>query len=195
MVITLQSGAGARLFRNALLGNHGLTPPSPTVADETVPLLSSFGNLATLLRYFEAFAERYQKEYGKAIEMKMHLGVASVPLGDFEVIQDEETKGYLLHNPNGEDSDPSWIAPRMLDFYGNWKELQTMATMTEEKALSLSSEELKKLGLSPFSSEALTAKRDSARKMQETFLHILRAFAPAQKEMLHPNISLEIWRS
>ncbi|MDB6081094.1 MAG: hypothetical protein JWO53_366, partial [Chlamydiia bacterium] len=31
-----------------------------------------------------------------------------------------------------------------------------------------------------------------ARKAQETFLHILRVFAPAQVNMQHPNIVLEI---
>jgi hypothetical protein len=167
LVATMQSGAGARLVRNALLGKHGLNPSN--VPDETVPLLSSFGNIATFLRHFEVFAKRFQEETGKTINIKMHHSVANVPLGGFNIEQDPMTKGYLMHNPNGEDTDLSWLAPRMLDFYGNWKEQQTSATQN-----------------------LVEAERDIARKTQETFLHILRAFAPGEVNMQHPNITLEI---
>lgn len=190
-VVTLQSGAGARLFRNALLGNHGLNPPTSPIEDEIVPILSSFGNLATFLRHFEVFRERYKKETGKKINIKMHHSVANVPLGGFKVEQDPETGGYIIHNPNGKDDDPNWLAPRMLDFYGNWKELQILATLTPERVNKIP-EELKKLGLENPTPEIIAAKRESALKMQETFLHILRVFAPAEENMQHPNITLEI---
>jgi hypothetical protein len=169
LVATMQSGAGTRLWRNAILGNHGLYAPSFDDQDVTVSLLSSFGNLATFLRYFEGFAERYKKETGKTLHVKMSHSVANVPLGGFKVVQDPLSKGYVMHNPHGEDADPSWLAPRMLDFYGNWKELQITATSAAEKG-----------------------KRATAIKTQETFLHILRAFAPGEVCMQHPNITLEI---
>jgi hypothetical protein len=192
LVVTMQSGAGSRLFRNALLGNHGLNPSSAEVPDETVPLLSSFGNIATFLRHFEVFAKRFQMKTGKAIELKMHYAVANVPLAEFKVDQDKETGGYILHNPKGADTDPAWLSPTMLDFYGNWKEQQNLATLTLEKIKIMPSEELKRLKLENASQETIISKRDLARKTQETFLHILRACAPAEVNMQHPNITLEI---
>ena len=188
-LLTMQSGAGARLFRNALLGNHGLNRPAQNVADETVPLLSSFGNMATLLRHFELFAERYQKETGKVIAIKMHYSVANVPLGSFTIGRDPESGGYIL---SSSDKDSQSLASKMLDFYGNWSELQMLATLTPEKVAIMDLEIQKKLGLENATYEAIIAKRENARKMQEIFLHILRAFAPARKNMQHPNITLEI---
>jgi hypothetical protein len=173
-ILTMQSGSGARLFREALLGNHGLGVPTSETDDETKYLLKSLGNLATALRHLEVFAERYKQATGKTIHIKMRHSVANVPLGGFNVSQDKETGGYQIHNPNGEDTDPKWLAPKMLDFYGNWAEQQTLATKTG----NLSTEELKK--------------RETARKAQETFLHILRVFAPAEVNMQHPNITLEM---
>lgn len=192
LVITLQSGAGARLFRNALLGNHGLNAPTTTVADETTSLLSSFGNMATLLRSFESFAQRYQQETNKIITVKMHYAVANVPLGGFIVEKNAKTKGFELHNPNGSDIETSWLAPKMMDFYGNWKELQTLATLTLEKGEAMPLEDLKKLGIQELTEDSIKAKRDLAIKTQSTFLHILPIFAPAQVDMQHPNITLEI---
>ena len=192
IILTLQTGAGARLFRNALLGNHGLNPPASPTPDESVPLLSSFGNMATLLRHFNVFAERYQKDTGKVIDIKIHYAVANVPLGGFTVSRDEETNGFVIHNPNGSDADPSWLAPTMLDFYGNWKELQTLATLTLKKAQAMSADDLKKLGIQQVNEGTIAEKREQARKMQETFLHILPVFAPAEQNMQHPNITLEI---
>lgn len=193
-VVSLQSGAGSRLFRNALLGIHGLNPSSDA-ADLTVELLSSFGNMATFLRHFELFAERFEKQTGKKINLTMHHSVANVPLGNFKVDQDPVTNGYIIHNPNGADSDPSWLAPRMLDFYGNWAELEFFATLTDEKVKSgepKTIENLKKYKFENPTLENIAEKRESARKKQETFLHILRAVAPAEVNMLHPNITLEI---
>lgn len=192
IVVTLQSGAGARLFRNVLLGNHGLNPPEEEPADETVSLLSSFGNLATYLRHLDIFIQRYQKETGKKIQIKTRHAVANVPLGKFKIGKDANTGGYIIHNPDGIDTDSSWIAPKMLDFYGNWKELQALATMTNEKANTMSKEELKKLGLENCSHEQLIEKRQAAIKSQEVYLQILRAFAPGMKNMQHPNVTLEI---
>src|SRR5207253_8876489 len=82
-IITLQTGAGARLMRNALLGNHGLEANANTTADDVTTLLSSFGNMATFLRFFDDFAQQYKQETGKTISIKMHHSVANVPLGDF----------------------------------------------------------------------------------------------------------------
>ena len=191
-VITLQSGAGARLFRNALLGNHGLNAPANSVADETTSLLSSFGNMATLLRSFEEFAQRYQQEIGKKIIIKMHYAVANVPLGGFIVGKNAQTQGFEIHNPNGDDTQTDWLAPKMMDFYGNWKEQQLLATVTPEKAEVMSADELKKLGIEKPTEEAIEAKRGVAIKSQSTFLHILPIFAPAEVNMQHPNITLEI---
>lgn len=197
MVVTMQSGAGSRLFRNALLGEHGLNPPTPNVKDEVVPLLKSFGNLATFLIHFEVFAKRFEKETKKTIEIKLHHCVANVPLGEFKVGQDPESGGYVLHNPNGRDDDPAWLSPTMLNFYGNWKEQELVATLTPERLKKLSldqkyAEQFEKLGLKNASDETFTAKRDIAKRTQETFLHILRAFAPKEVNMQHPNITLEI---
>lgn len=181
-VITIQTGAGARLFRNALLGNHGLNPPSSETPDETKLLLSSFGNLATLLRHFELFAEHFQKETGKVIHIKMDYAVANVPLGDFKIEQDQETGGYMVRNPNGESNDPNWLSPRMLNYYGNWNELQKLATMTPEKEPNMPLEELRK-------------QRESAKKTQEIFHHILPVFALANQKMQHPNATLTVTMS
>ncbi|MBI2774992.1 hypothetical protein HYX58_03215 [Candidatus Dependentiae bacterium] len=167
LVVTLQSGAGARLFRNALMGNHGLS--SNSANDEIVSLLSSFGNLATFLRHFEFFAKQYEKETGKKITIKMHHAVANVPLGDFLIDKDSKTNAYTLKDSSNK------LASKMLDFYGNWKELQTTASSTIEN-----------------NNDAQLAKQENARKMQETFLHILRIFALNQQNMQHPNITLEI---
>ncbi len=192
LIVTLQTGAGARLFRNALLGKHGLDKPSAAVVDETIPLLSSFGNLATFLRYFELFAKLYEEQTGKKINTKMHYSVANVPLDDFTIVRDPKTGGYSIRNPKGEDSNPLWLAPKMMDFYGNWKELQTLATLTPEKAEKMSPEELKNLGLKDASKEAISERQKAAVKTQDVFLHILRIFAPEKKNMQHPNITLEI---
>jgi hypothetical protein len=191
-VITLQSGAGARLFRNALLGTHGLNAPTTPVADETTSLLSSFGNMATLLRSLELFAQRYKQETGKTISIKMHYGVANVPLGGFIVEKSSETQGFEIHNPRGDDIEADWLAPKMMDFYGNWKEQQTLATLTPEKGETMSPEDLNKLGIQEPTEEGIKSKRDLAIKTQSTFLHILPVFAPAQVNMQHPNITLEI---
>ncbi len=198
-VVTLQSGSGARVMRNALLENHGLNPSSDATADETTALLSSFGNTATFLRNFEVFANLYREKTGFNLHVKMHLAVANVPLGAFYVEQDALTGGYVIHNPNGDDSDPAWLAPKMLDFYGNWKELETLATLTQEKAMAMSPDELKKLGISCSTScstaDSITLKRRDAKKAQETFLHILSVFAIAQQNMQHPNSTLEITKA
>jgi len=199
IVITLQTGAGARLFRNALLGNHGLNKPA-NAADETTSLLSSFGNMATLLRSLEDFAQRYKEETGKTLLIKMHCGVANVPLGDFIINKDQDTQGFMIHNPQGEDADTHWLAPKMMDFYGNWKEQQLLATLTPEKAAEMSADDAQKLGImdksdptNPHVSEdMIKQKRDTAIKTQSTFLHILPAFAPGRVNMQHPNITLEI---
>lgn len=208
-IVTLQSGAGARLFRNALLGNHGLNPNVATVADESLSLLSCFGNVATFLRSFETFKELHQKATNSTLNIKMHLGVANVPLGGFKVEQDPETQGYMLLNPNGDQNDKTWIAPKMLDFYGNWFELEFLATLTLEKAKTIIAqgqansagdvkrkyEILKNKNLLNPTMEVLLAQRNSAREMQETFLHILRIFAPGEENMQHPNITLEITKA
>lgn len=169
LVATLQSGAGSRLYRNALMGKHGLDVPLLMDEDESVSLLSSFGNLATFLRYFEAFKKRFHRETGREILVKMSHSVANVPLGHFHVVRDTKTRGLMIHNPMGDDKDPSWQASKMLDFYGNWKELEASATQVEDRL-----------------------KSETAIKTQETFLHILRAFAPGGVCMQHPNITLEI---
>lgn len=131
-VVTLQSGAGARLFRNALLGDHGLTPSPSSVEDETVSLLKSFGNMAQALRYLEVFTARYKIETGKTLSIKMRYAVANVPLGSFTVDDD-----FRLHNPHGSDDNPDFLAPKMFDFYGNWKELTTKGTTTARKTQAL----------------------------------------------------------
>lgn len=156
LVATMQSGSGARVFRNALLGDHGLNPSHDP--DETMHLLKSFGNIATFLRHFEVFARRFHEETGKTISIKMHHSVANVPLGDFKIEQDSKTQGYLLRNPNGDGEDESWLAPKMFDFYGNWNIQTDLATSSDGD------------------------KRDAARKSQETYLHILRTFAPGRSE-------------
>jgi hypothetical protein len=209
-VVTLQSGAGARLFRNALLGNHGLNPSAAPVADESLSLLSCFGNIATFLRGLEAFKDQYQKTTSSTLNIKMHLGVANVPLGSFKVEQDAKTQGYILLNPNGDQNDKAWIAPKMLDFYGNWFELELLANLTIEKAKNIIEqgqaegasddvkrkyEILKNKDLLNPNAEILAAQRKSAREMQETFLHILRIFAPGEENMQHPNITLEITKA
>jgi hypothetical protein len=191
LVVTLQSGAGARLMRNALLNNHGLDlnhAEQGTVAS----ILRSFGNLETFLRHLELFAKLYEQKFNRKISIKMHHSVANVPLGGLKIELDQKTGGYILHNPHGEDADSSWLGQKMMDFYGNWKELQTLATLTLEDALKMASEDLKKIGLEQLTAESLAAKRSSAIKTQETFLHILRAFAPGLVNMQHPNITLEI---
>lgn len=184
-VITLQTGAGARLYRNALLGKHGLDQVVSETEDETVPLLSSFGNMATFLRHFELFAKHYQQTTGKKINVKMHYALANVPLGDFEIKPDTATGGYTMDIPAGS------VSSKMLDFYGNWTELQSLMALTPEKVNALSTEEQKKLGLEN-APEAIAAKQQAAAQSQAIFSHILRAFAPAQKNMQHPNIVLEI---
>lgn len=183
-VITMQTGGGARLFRNALLEDHGLSLKASDIVDDTNTLLKSFGNIATFLRHFEVFAERYQKETGKILNVKMHYAVANVPLGDFAITRDLETGGYILHEAD--------ITYKMFDFYGNWKELQTLATLTFEKAQEMSIEQQKKLGVLGLDQECFLEKRRKAQRMQETFLHILPVFALAGKNMQHPNITLEI---
>lgn len=192
LMITLQSGAGARLFRNALLGNHGLNEPTGPVEDETVSLLSSFGNMATLLRCLEFFAQRYQQETGKTISIKMHYAVANVPLGGFILEKNPQTQGFEIHNPRGNDTQADWLAPKMMDFYGNWKEQQLLATLTPEKGEAMVLDELKKLGIANPTEQDIEPKRNMAIKTQATFLHILPVFAPAQVNMQHPNITLEI---
>lgn len=192
LLITLQSGAGARLFRNALLGNHGLNTPTTELPDETVPLLSSFGNMETLLRSLESFAQKYKQSTGKTINVNMYYSVANVPLGGFIIDKDAQTGGIILNNPTGQDADPSWVAPKMMDFYGNWKEQQLLATLTLEKIKAMQPEELKKIGLENATKEIIANKRNLAIKTESTFLHILPVFAPAMVNMQHPNITLEI---
>lgn len=192
LLVTMQKGSGSRLIRNALLGDHGLTPPVSEVADDTVLLLKSFGNVDAFLRYFEPFKKRFKEETGKTIEVKMHYAVANVPLGEFTVEQDAETGGYVIHNPNGSDKDKAWLSKTMLSFYGNWKEQQLLATLTEEKYKQMTPEKIKKWKLENLTSESIALKRAQAKKTQETFLHILRAFAPAEENMQHPNVTLEI---
>ncbi len=191
LVLTMQSGAGARLFRNALLGNHGLNKPS-SAGDETVSLLSSFGNMATLLRHFELFAERYHKKSGKTMSVKMHHSVANVPLGGIEVMHDPEMQSFVLKGVQTGDASSASLAKRMLDFYGNWTEQQTLAMLTPEKVEKMPIESRKKLGLENPTPELIAAKKEMARRTQETFLRILRIFAPALVNMQHPNITLEI---
>lgn len=191
LLVTLQSGAGARLFRNALLGNHGLNIDDKT-SDKTTLLLKSFGNLATFLRHFEFFAKLYEKKFGRKIKVKTHYAVANVPLGDLKIKKDERTGGYTLGNPRGANSDSDWTGLKMMDFYGNWKELESLATLTFEEAQKLDKSDLKRLGLEELTKENLENKRAVALKTQETFLHILRVFAPGLVNMQHPNITLEI---
>jgi hypothetical protein len=192
LVLTMQTGAGARLIGKALLGEHGLTPPASCPMDEAVPLLASFGNIGAHLRYVEGFSQRYKKETGKNIQIKMHHSVANVPLGNFKIEQDPETGGYSIHNPEGEDSDPHWVAPVMLEFYGNWKELEVLSHLTMEKVGKMKPDEQKKRGLENCTLKTLCEKRKEAQKKQEIFLQILHFFAPACKNMQHPNITLEI---
>jgi hypothetical protein len=181
LVVTLQTGAGARLFRNALLGNHGLSPIAGEKADDTTRLLNSFGNMGTFLREFEFFAKKYEEKTRRKLKVTMRLSVANVPLGGFEIIQNEATGGLLIHNPHGADADASWVAPKMLDFYGNWKELQEAANQSfEGKELSEAEQ------------EQLIKKQAAAIKSQKIFMHILPVFAPGYKNMQHPNITLEI---
>lgn len=192
MVVTMQSGAGSRLMRNALLEEHGLTPPTSPVKDETIPLLKSFGNLATFLRHFEVFAKRFKEETGKTLEVKMHYAVANVPLGKFNLAQDRETGGYVISNPDGDEKDKKWLSKEMLTFYGNWEEQQMLATLTPEKYKQMTPGEIKNWKLENLDIETIPVRRATAKKTQETFLHILRAFAPAEVNMQHPNITLEI---
>lgn len=191
IIITLQSGAGVRLMRNALLGNHGLNPSTSDVSDETVPLLSSFGNVSTFLRYMDEFKRQYEKETHKRINIKMHNSVSNVPLGQFKVVQDSETNGYVIQNPKQSD-ESNWITPKMLDFYGNWDELQMLATLNLEKAKKLPKEILEKHSLKDVTEESIKLIRDTAKRTQEVFLHILPIFAPGLLNMQHPNITLEI---
>ena len=186
-LITLQSGAGARLYRNALLGKHGLDYVPSATEDEVVPLLSSFGNMATFLRHFDLFIKQYQKLTGKKISIKMHYAVSNVPLGNFEIKSTSAPGGYTLHTPDGD-----FLASKMFDFYGNWNELQKLSELTVEQLQNLNPEEQKKIGIENAMREAIVSKQQSAKQMQETFLHILRVFAPGYKNMQHPNITLEI---
>ncbi|MGB8467383.1 MAG: hypothetical protein WCE21_00100 [Candidatus Babeliales bacterium] len=161
-IVTLQSGAGARLMRNALLGNHGLDVTNQD--DKAARLLQSFGNMATFLRHFAFFTQLYEQQCGKKLKLKMHYAMAQVPLGNLAIKLDKKTGGYSIHNPTGNDSDPSWVGLQMMDFYGNWKELQALATQQQPLAI----------------------------QTQKTFLHILRLFAPGLVYMQHPNITAEI---
>jgi hypothetical protein len=99
----------------------------------------------------------------------MHYAVANVPFGGVAVEQNLATDRFTIHNPGGSDDDPNWLAPRMLEFYGNWTAL--------EKSVSSSPDLLV---------------RERAKETQNVFLHILRAFAPGLRGMQHPNITLEI---
>jgi len=179
LLVTMQDGAGARLIRNAISGNHGLNPPSQSTDDETVSLLNSFGNIATFLKHFEVFSKHFNQETGKTIHVKMNYSMANVPLGGFKVTKNPMTSEYQLENLFNEKNDPSWVAPKMLNFYGNWKELQEAAICGEE------------------------AKENSARKSLEVFFKILPAFAigvehgSASKAvcMKHPNITLQFTMS
>lgn len=186
-VITLQSGAGVRLYRNAILGKHGLDQCASDIEDETVPLLSSFGNMATFLRHLELFAEHYKRETGRKIKIKMHYAIANVPLGTFEIKPHIKTKGYSINTPHD-----NILASKMLDFYGNWNELQSMTALLPEQIKDLAHEEQKRLGFENTSLDNIISKQNTACQMQETFLQILRVFAPALKNMQHPNIVLEI---
>ncbi|MCE5293518.1 MAG: hypothetical protein LLF94_02755 [Chlamydiales bacterium] len=192
MVVTMQTGTGSRQIRNGLLGDTGLTRAISPGEDATVELLKLFGNLGAFMRHFEPFQARFKAEIGKTIEVKPHLAVANVPFGDFRVEQDPETQGYILRNPHGSDSDIQWPAPTLLDFYGNWDFQKTRATLTAERLAAMDIAERKKYQLENVSAASIPDIRNLARKTQSTFLHILRAFAPQNTAMLHPNITLEI---
>lgn len=174
MLVTMQSGAGTRLYRNAFLGDHGLNPAASHQANEMDLLLKSFGNIASFLRYMEHFIKHYEAHTSKTIQIKLHGSTAKVPLDRFTIHKDEPSGGFYLKHPEGKEEDPKWTSPTLLNFYGNWKELQQEALKTEP----LTADEKKK--------------RVAAQKTQEVFLQILPVFAPANTYMLHPNITLEI---
>ena len=115
----------------------------------------------------------------------MHYAVANVPLDNLKIEQDKNTGGYT-------NSYSSWVGQQMMNFYGNWEELQALATLQFEEAQKMSPDDLKKLGIDKLTQEVLLNKREIAIKTQETFLHILRVFAPALVNMQHPNVTLEI---
>lgn len=186
LIATIQTGIGARTLREIILGNHHLNESSTDVGDQTTSLLSCFGNLASLLRHIEVYALRHREATGETINIKMYHSVASVPLGDYVVAQDEETDGYILKALKDEQ------ALRMFDYYGNWKQLETLATLTPQKALQMGTSALEKLGISKPTEAEIAPHREMARKKQEIFLDILPLFAISGRNMLHPNITLLI---
>ncbi|MCE5316652.1 MAG: hypothetical protein LLG04_04735 [Parachlamydia sp.] len=113
-VVTMQTGAGSRVFRNALLGDHGLDGK-----DEIAPTIESFKNIGAALRYLEQFKIRFKQETGKTIQMKLHSAVANVPLGDMR---------SSLDNPES-------LERRMLEFYGNWESLKQTIDTSPDAAL------------------------------------------------------------
>ncbi len=186
IVVTMQTGTGARQIRNSLLGDHGIMQSSLQQP------MAIFGNIGTFWRFFEPFKVRYEQVTSRKIEVKPRLAVANVPFGNFQVEKEAETGGYILKNPRGSDPDPQWAAPTLLDFYGNWDFQMTHATLTPERLAAMDSKKLEKYKLQNVTTDNIESVRNLARKTQSTFLHILRVFAPANAAMLHPNITLEI---
>lgn len=113
-VVTMQTGAGSRVFRNALLGEHGLDGN-----DDIAPIIESFKNIGSALRYLEQFKERYKQETGKSIHVKLHHAVANVPLGN--ILSPQEN--------------PESLERRMLDYYGNWESLNKTIQTSPDAAL------------------------------------------------------------
>ncbi len=166
IIVTMQSGSGARVYRNMLLGNHGLSEANEV---DTTPLLRSFGCIATFQRHLAHFIKQYEEVTGNAATTRLHMGVANVPLGECTIQKDSATGGYRLIKKNGSSQEELALAHKMFDFYGNWKDLEATACAAED-----------------------STKRAEACKMQQTFLHIVRMFAPGLKNMQHPNGTLEI---
>ncbi len=120
-LITLSSAPGIRVTMNMVLGDtKSATLETKSDGAAAPAILKNFKNADFFMRHFSVFQQAYQTITRRQLNVETHLSVASVPMGNYEVAEDSASGRLSLHNPDGSDTDPHWITPRVFEFYASW---------------------------------------------------------------------------
>lgn len=129
-VVTLGSAQELGATRTMASGNHNLSiNDNPMTPKEPEKILGCFKNMQLFAKHFELFRQYYEAHYNCILDYDTFASVARVPLGKYNIVLNEETGVYEVHNPSHQPFE-QFHAPEVFRFYANWPTPEEVALMS-----------------------------------------------------------------
>lgn len=132
-VVTLGSAQELGATRNMALGNHNLALNNdPMTSKEPGKILGCFKNMQLFAKHFECFRPYYEAHRNCKLEYDIFASVVRVPLGKYNIVLNQDTGVYELHNPFPEHIE-QFHAPLVFRFYASWPTPEEVKLMSPEE--------------------------------------------------------------